>query len=85
MIEVVAPATRDDDLAETLAVALGERRRLMRTLLERAAREGLLRTDVETGIDLLLGGIYYRHLLSHGPLTAEYLAAIVDTVVGSNP
>lgn len=79
--EVVAPATRDPSLAEPLTAFLDERRQLMRALLDRAASQDLLRVGVETGIDLLLGAIYFRHLVTHQPLTTDVIANVVDAIV----
>jgi AcrR family transcriptional regulator len=81
VVELVAPATRDEGLADTFAVFLEERREVMRALLARAAEQNRLRADVETGIDLLLGAIYFRHLITHQPLSAGFVDAIVDAIV----
>ena len=52
-------------------------------MLRRAAARGELRADldVELAIDALYGAIYYRLLVSHAPLSAEYAHAVLDLVL----
>jgi AcrR family transcriptional regulator len=80
--ELVAPATHDDRLRAVLDTALEDRRTLMRTVLERAEADARLRApDVETGIDLLLGAVYFRHLVTRAPLDTAFVSRIVETVI----
>jgi len=78
------------DLAtdETLATAFRERVVAMRVeevrrLVERGIARGDLRPDidVEMANELLFGPVYYRLLLSGGPLDAKLAERIVDTVL----
>ncbi len=63
--------------------------RLMRPWLEatrarfrRAATAGTVDgTDIETGVDLFYGAVYYRWLLRTGPLTAEFGESVVRLVL----
>lgn len=41
----------------------------------------LLATDVETAIDLALGAIYFRHLISHDSLDTAFVTAVVASVI----
>jgi AcrR family transcriptional regulator len=82
--ELLGPARRDAALAAALDRSLDQRRDLTRSLLQRAEAQGRLLTGIEVGIDLLLGVLYFRHLITRQPLTAE-LTAIVATVVGPPP
>jgi hypothetical protein len=49
-------------------------------VLRRGVDRGELRADldVDVAIDALYGAIYYRLLISHQPLSAEYAHAVVD-------
>ena len=80
--ELIGPAARDTNVADTLQAAIAERRELIRGLLERTGEEGRLRcADVEAGIDMLLGAIYFRHLITRQAMSPRFVGQIVDTVV----
>ncbi len=81
--ELIGPASRDPDLSEALNLALESRRGLLRSILGRAQAEGCLRTDIEAAIDILLGGIYFRHLMTPAPVDDDYLRSLVLLVVGT--
>lgn len=84
--EIVSPAARHPDLAELCRAAVDERRELMRAVLRRVEEAGRLRpTDVETAIDLALGAIYFRHLISGASLTDRFVADVVDSIVAPAP
>jgi AcrR family transcriptional regulator len=80
--EIVSPSARHPDLAELCRAAVEQRRALMRTVLARAEEAGRLRPPgVETAIDLALGAIYFRLLISGAPLTQRFVADLVDSIV----
>lgn len=82
LIEIVSPATRDAHLAELFDATVEERRVVIRSLLQRAQDQSRLACeDVETGIDLVLGAIYFRHLLTRGAIDEGFIAEIVDTII----
>ena len=83
--EIVSPASREAHLAELFQAAIDERRGLIRTLFERAqAHDLLVPVDVELAIDMALGAIYFRHLMSHQPIDAGFIADLVDSLVLHN-
>ena len=51
-----------------------------RTLLERAARGGEIRADLdlEVTLDLVYGPLYYRLLVGHAPLDGRFTDALLD-------
>ncbi|MEZ5250442.1 MAG: hypothetical protein R2713_14895 [Ilumatobacteraceae bacterium] len=49
--------------------------------MRRADEQHLLATDVETAIDLALGAIYFRHLISHDSLDTAFVTAVVASVI----
>lgn len=82
VVELVAPAVHDSELAAVLDAALEERRTVIRTLLERAEAQQRLRVaDVEVGIDMLLGTVYFRHLITRQAIPLVAIGTAVDTVV----
>jgi len=79
--ELIAPCRRDPELRAAADDALEARRTLLRGLLERAREEERLAMDVELAADLLLGAIYYRHLVTGAPLGPRFLKPLVAAVV----
>jgi len=80
--EIVSPAARDGDLAGACQTAIGERRILIRTIFERAAfGNSLVSVDVETAIDMALGAIYFRHLITHERIDDDFIAGLVDSLI----
>ena len=69
---------------------LRPRRTQVRKLLERAASEGMLRTDVdpELLLDAIYGSLYFRLLVGHAPVTQEFAErhlALVLEGAGNRP
>jgi AcrR family transcriptional regulator len=58
----------------------------LRSVFERAKARGELRpdTDVDALIDMILGAAWYRLLLEHAPLDAQFAHQIAVTVVEGN-
>ncbi len=82
LAEIVSPAARDPQLSQLFAAAVDDRRVLIRTVMRRAADAGRLAVaDVEVAIDVVLGAIYFRHLITREPLDATFVAQTVDAVV----
>ena len=59
------------------------RRRAMLTALERGRARGEIRphADLELAVDALHGAVFYRLLLSGGPLDASFTRAVADQVL----
>ncbi len=73
---LVAEAQNDPDLAALMVERVVEpRRRAGRHLLAQAQAAGELSADfdVETALDFVFGAIWYRLLLGHAPVTAEFV------------
>ena len=84
LADQVGPAQHDDALAEVLHRGFEARRDLLRVLLGRAADEGrLLVSDIENGIDILLGALYFRLLMTQRTLDRALVAAVIGAVVAS--
>ncbi|MCB0998112.1 MAG: TetR/AcrR family transcriptional regulator [Acidimicrobiales bacterium] len=80
--EIVSPANREAHLADLFDTIVGQRRELIRSVMRRADEQHrLLATDVETAIDLALGAIYFRHLISHDSLDTAFVTAVVASVI----
>jgi AcrR family transcriptional regulator len=78
------------DLGVDLELARGFRERVLarrvgavRALLQRGIERGELRRDLdlEIAVDLLLGPIYYRLLISGEPLTSAFVHRVVRAVI----
>lgn len=82
-VGLLAESQHDASLAEALHQWLITARRAgAGEVLRRGVARGELRPDLDVGlaIDALYGAIYYRLLVSHQPLSAEYARAVVDAV-----
>jgi len=66
---------------------LARRVAAVRELLQRGIERGELRgdLDLEIAVDLLLGPIYYRLLISGEPLTGAFVDRLVRAVLANNP
>lgn len=82
--EIVSPAAREAELADLFRDASAERRALIHDVLSRAAEQHrLIPTDVDTAIDMALGAIYFRHLISHGPINDSFVDGVVASIVAA--
>ncbi|MER5527400.1 TetR-like C-terminal domain-containing protein [Streptomyces sp. NPDC002677] len=78
---LLAQAQHDPAFAgEFRSCCLGPQRRRDRALLERAVTAGRLPAglDLETETDQLVGPLYYRALVSAGPVGEEFTDALAD-------
>ncbi|MGH1506349.1 MAG: TetR/AcrR family transcriptional regulator [Acidimicrobiales bacterium] len=83
IVEILAPAARDADLEALFHSTVSERRKVIRTVMQRADDYRRLRVaDVETAIDLALGAIYYRHLFGNETLDEAFVERVVEALVG---
>ena len=81
---LVTEAATDPAFGELYRAQYIEPRRAQaRAILQRAVARGDLGvgTDIEAAIDLLYGPVYHRLLHGHAPLTAEFAAHVVRTVL----
>jgi len=83
--QLVAALPRSPQLAEEHARFVDARRDRTRRAVARAARRGEVPpdTDAELVADLIAGPIFYRCLVSRGPLDDAYADAVVDAVLVS--
>jgi AcrR family transcriptional regulator len=81
--QVMAAARTDRALADALREYVATRRRPLRAVLERAVARGELAQDLELDVvqDALVGPLFYRLLLSHGPLDREVARNVIDVVL----
>lgn len=81
---LIGDAQHDPDLAASFRSGyLAARRERARAVLQRGIERGELRDDVDldVAIDALYGPIYYRLLIGHGPLDADYAAELARIVL----
>ena len=80
---LVEAAERDPEL-ERLFKEFGlTRRAVLRGVFARAARRGELRDDldIDVAIDVLVGPIFTRRLITRGPVTRKHATAVLDLVL----
>jgi AcrR family transcriptional regulator len=79
---LVAEMRRNDELRVAFREYIGCRRGISMEIAQRAKDRGELRpdTDVEVMVDVLAGPIFYRALVSGGPLDDEFVTRLVDAV-----
>ena len=80
---LVDGAERDPELARLHVEHGATRRAPARALFEAAVARGELpaTTDPDLAVDLVVGPLFYRRLLVHQPVTASYVATVVDAVL----
>jgi AcrR family transcriptional regulator len=83
--QLVAALPRSPELADEHARFVAARRERTRGAVARAARRGEVSpdTDAELVADLVAGPIFYRYLVSRGPLDDGYADSVVDAVLAS--
>jgi AcrR family transcriptional regulator len=81
---LVRESGQNPELAEVVSTILYARRRLYATPLNRALARGELSPEVdqELLLDLLLGPLWFRLLLSGAPITLDAARSVVDAVLG---
>jgi hypothetical protein len=82
---LIGAAGRDPDLTDALRRSVLEpRERVLRDRLERAAVDGELSPDVDRNVlvDVLLGPVYHRSLITGQPLDPAFPAEIVAIALG---
>jgi AcrR family transcriptional regulator len=81
--QMIAAAKVNVEVAEAYRAFIAERRRPMRTVLERAVARGELDAGLDLDIvhDLLVAPLMYRWIVSDGPIDDELIARIIDTVL----
>ncbi len=82
--EIIAAGQSDPDvLRQYREIYLSGRRAITREWIEAAKAKGEMRAeaDPEMLIDLIYGPIYYRLLMGHQPLNADFGSKIVDDVL----
>lgn len=81
--QMIAAAKVNADVAEAYRAFIAERRRPMRTVLERAVARGELAADLDLDLvhDLLVAPLLYRWLVSDGPVDERLTRGIVRIVL----
>ena len=81
--EMVAATAKNPELNPPYREFLSDRRNAWRTAIGRGIERGELpgTVDRELLVDLLVGPLFYRALVSHEPIGAQYRARLVDTVL----
>jgi AcrR family transcriptional regulator len=80
---LVEAAERDPEVERLFKEFGGTRRAVFRGILTRAAQRGELRDDLdhELAIDLLVGPIFTRRLVTRGPVTRKHADAVINLVL----
>jgi AcrR family transcriptional regulator len=80
---LVRESGQNPELVEVVSTILYARRRLYATMLNRALARGELAPEVdqELLLDLLLGPLWFRLLLSGAPITPDAARSVVDAVL----
>jgi AcrR family transcriptional regulator len=80
---LVEAAERDPEVERLFKEFGGTRRAVFRGILARAAQRGELRDDLdhELAIDLLVGPIFTRRLVTRGPVTRKHADAVINLVL----
>jgi len=81
---VATEMAHNDALARTIrAQFVDARRAALRRVLEDAVTRGELRADIdhELALDLLGGPLYYRFLVTGGPIDDDLARGVVDTIL----
>jgi AcrR family transcriptional regulator len=84
MVGLVADAARNPELAEALRSGfIAGRRAALKVTLERGVGRGEVRPDVDVDLvgDLLVGPLYYRLMVSGGPVDEQFADQVVDAVL----
>lgn len=81
VVELIGPASREPHLTELIDEVLDQRRIVMRTIIARADAATSRGRDLESAIDMALGAVYFRYLVSRRPLDRDFVDAIVHTFV----
>ncbi|MFJ3974638.1 TetR/AcrR family transcriptional regulator [Streptomyces sp. NPDC090021] len=79
---LVSELPRSPELATALREVERERREVLRQVLRRAEERNRLRpADVELAVDLLLGPVYFRLLITGDPVSRELATELAELVV----
>ena len=84
MPSVVEAMSRSPELAETVRDGfLAARREALRDVLDRGIERGDLAPDLDAGLalDVLAGPLFYRLLISGGPLDERLAAGVVELIL----
>jgi AcrR family transcriptional regulator len=78
-------ARRDRELAPLQRALIDERRAETASLLDRAVDRGELPADVDRDLllDLVVGPVFYRHLVRHRRTTRDEVVRIVDQILAT--
>ena len=80
---LIEAATRDPAINQALESYVQCRRRPMRTIFEQAIGRGELPadTDIDVLIDITIGPLMYRRLITHGAIDQTYIDRILTTIL----
>jgi AcrR family transcriptional regulator len=80
---LVEAAERDPELEQLFTEFGRTRRAVLRAVFDRAAGRGELRdgVDIDVAIDVLVGPIFTRRLITRSPLSRKHATAVLDLVL----
>jgi AcrR family transcriptional regulator len=80
---LVEAAERDPELEQLFTEFGRTRRAVLRAVFDRAAGRGELRDgiDIDVAIDVLVGPIFTRRLITRSPLSRKHATAVLDLVL----
>jgi hypothetical protein len=80
---MVAATAKNPELNPPYREFLSDRRNAWRTAIGRGVERGELHrtVDCELLVDLLVGPLFYRALVSHEPIEADYRMRLVDAAL----
>ena len=84
MAELIAVANTDPAFGEAFrATLLRERKQALRAIFNRARSRGEIAAhiDLDAAVDLAYGAVHHRLLVSHAPIDALYVRAILDMLL----
>lgn len=81
--QMIAAAKVNAEVADAYRTFITERRRPLRTVLDRAVARGELPTDLDLDVvhDMLVGPVIYRWLVSDAPVDEGVIRQIIDVVL----
>ncbi|MGH9031226.1 MAG: TetR/AcrR family transcriptional regulator [Acidimicrobiia bacterium] len=81
--QMVAEAARNDELAAAKRTFVAQRSRVSLQALDRAVERGEISADLDVSAvaDLVVGPLFYRHLVSGAPLDRSFQRAHVDNLM----
>jgi hypothetical protein len=93
LVDAIAAARRDDELADALRVRLAARERMVVDIVDRAKADGAIDPDLDSdvfarfGVTLAMGALVLRTLQIEGPAEGEWhdlISRLLDALSQEN-